>query len=98
MLRETRYADKLVQRSPNLSSPALNEWGYSFLFAVGGVVIVLAFLVTLNFLSVQSIKLVLLPGTATGMAILLGGAYSLHLTRKIEGRNLQAGILRKLMV
>lgn len=60
--------------------------------------IVLEFQVTLNILSAQSIKLVLMPGTATGMTILLDGVYSLHVTRKIEGRNLHAGMLRKLMV
>ena len=96
--REKRIVFKLLKDSPNSDTTKWHEWGYSFLFALGGVVIVLVCLQTLNSLSAESIKYVLIPGVTAGLAILFGGAYGLHITRQFEERKVLAGVLKKLMV
>ena len=96
--REKRIAENFMQESENLDTPASYGWAYSALFAVGGILIVLVCLGTLNNLSAQSIKFMLLPGVTAGMLFLFAGAYGFHMSKKFEEGKLLVGVLKKLMV
>ena len=96
--REKRYTEKLLRESYALDSGKWRNWASSLLFALGGAVVVFVCMETVGNLSAQSIKFVLIPGVASGMAMLGVGAYGLHTSKKIEERKLLAGALKKLMV
>lgn len=96
--REKRFAENFTQVSESLDTPVWHDWAYSALFAVGGILIVLVCLATINNLSAQSIKFMLLPGVTAGMLFLFAGAYGFHISKRFEQRKILVGVLKKLMV
>jgi hypothetical protein len=95
---EKRLVEKFLKESQSVEISKWQDSAYSILLAIGGVVVVFVCLATLNNLSSESIKLILLPGVATGMAILLAGAYGLYVSKKGRDQKELACVLEKLMV
>ena len=94
---ERRVIEKFLEKSEKSTLGRGHELVSSILFATGGALIVSACLLTLNNLNAESMKLVFFPGIASGMAILLGGAYGLYQSKRIKVRSELASAIQHLM-
>lgn len=95
-ITEKKLVEGFLKKSEKMNIEKGHDLVSSILFATGGAIIVLACLATVNSLTAENMKLILFPGVATGMAILLAGAYGLHLSKNTREQKSLASAIKKL--
>ena len=95
--KEKKYVEKLLSSSNNMETSMWPEWGAWALYALGGFLIVSVGFIFLENPHAITIRYVLLPGVAIGMALILFGSYTQHRSVKAEEQQVLADLLRKLM-
>lgn len=95
--KEKQVVNKLLDESTELSPTRWSSWSPWVVLTLGGFLILSVSLIVLGNLTAFNIQYVLLPGVLTGCVLLLGGAWGLYMSRKMEEQKILAGLLKKLL-
>lgn len=95
--KEKKAVQKLLSSTNRLHDAVWPAWGALALFAIGGFLIISVCFIALGNLHSISIRFVLIPGMAMGLAIMLFGVFMQHMSTKAEEQRVLSGLLKKLM-
>lgn len=94
---EQQYIKQYLNSVDSLNTPAWLEWMYGVTLACGGLVAVTAILATLNHLSTENIRYMLIPGVVTSVVLLMFGSSGLILSKRRKEKIILGRVLKKLL-